>query len=277
MPSVDPSVQSESVPAPGFAGADFEGSAFDAPPDAEPPRNEERLQKILAAAGLGSRRGCERMIDEGRVTINGKAATLGDKADSVRDAIHVDGSRLITDTRLVYIALNKPRGVVSTMDDDKGRNAISDLVPNINTRVFHVGRLDQDSEGLILLTNDGGLAHKLMHPSFEVAKTYQVEIAGPVPRAMGRELKSGITLEDGPVKVDSFKVVDAYGKVALVEVVLHEGRNHIVRRIFDAVGFPVQRLIRTQIGPIRLGDLRPARTRHLSQAEIGALFKAVGE
>ncbi|MGI5237712.1 pseudouridine synthase [Dactylosporangium sp. CA-139066] len=270
MPSVDPSVESESVP-------DFEGSAFDSPPDAEPPRREERLQKILAAAGLGSRRTCERMIDEGRVTVNGKEATLGDKADAVRDAIHVDGQRLVTDSRLVYLALNKPRGVVSTMDDEKGRDAIADFLPNINERVFHVGRLDQDSEGLLLLTNDGGLAHKLMHPSYEVAKTYQVEIPGPVPRAMGRELKAGVTLEDGPVKVDSFRVVDAYGKVALVEVVLHEGRNHIVRRMFDKVGFPVQRLIRTQIGPIRLGDLRPGRTRHLSQAEVGALFKAVGE
>lgn len=255
----------------------FTSSAFDAPPDAQPPRNPERLQKILAAAGLGSRRNCERMIDEGRVTVNGKEATLGDKADAVRDAIHVDGQRLVTDTRLVYIALNKPPGVVSTMDDERGRNAIADLVPNIDARVFHVGRLDAESEGLILLTNDGGLAHKLMHPSYEVAKTYQVEIPGPVPRAMGRQLKAGVTLEDGPVKVDSFRVVDAYGKVALVEVVLHEGRNHIVRRMFDAVGFPVQRLIRTQIGPIRLGDLRPGRTRHLSQAEIGALFKAVGE
>ncbi|MEV6929866.1 pseudouridine synthase [Dactylosporangium sp. NPDC051485] len=274
MPSVDPSVESESGE---FVAGQFEGSAFDAPPDAVPPRHEERLQKILAAAGLGSRRTCERLIDEGRVTVNGKEATLGDKADAVRDAIHVDGQRLVTDTRLVYLALNKPRGVVSTMDDDKGRDAIADFLPNINTRVFHVGRLDQDSEGLLLLTNDGGLAHKLMHPSYEVAKTYQVEISGPVPRSMGRDLKAGITLEDGPVKVDSFRVVDAFGRAALVEVVLHEGRNHIVRRLFDAVGFPVQRLIRTQIGPIRLGDLRPGRTRHLSQAEVGALFKAVGE
>lgn len=264
MPSVDKSTE-------------FDGSAFDTPPDAEPPRNEERLQKILAAAGVGSRRNCERMIDEGRVTVNGKEATLGDKADAQRDAIHVDGARLVTDTRLVYLAMNKPRGVVSTMDDDKGREAIADFLPNLTTRVFHVGRLDAESEGLLLLTNDGGLAHKLMHPSYEVAKTYQVEIPGPVPRAMGRQLRTGVDLEDGPVKVDSFKVVDAYGKVALVEVVLHEGRNHIVRRMFDAVGFPVQRLIRTQIGPIRLGDLRPGRTRHLSPAEVGALFKAVGE
>ncbi|MDG6101367.1 rRNA pseudouridine synthase [Dactylosporangium aurantiacum] len=275
MPSVDPSTHPddrfEDPP------LTFEGSAFDAPPDAVAPRHEERLQKILAAAGLGSRRTCERMIDEGRVTVNGKEATLGDKADATRDVIHVDGSRLVTDTRLVYLALNKPRGVVSTMDDEKGREALADYVPNLTTRVFHVGRLDLDSEGLLLLMNDGGLAHKLMHPSYEVAKTYQVEIAGPVPRAMGRELKAGVQLDDGPAKVDSFRVVDAYGKVALVEVVLHEGRNHIVRRMFDAVGFPVQRLIRTQIGPIRLGDLRPGRTRHLSQAEIGALFKAVGE
>ena len=204
MPSVDPSIQPVT---------DFEGSAFDAPPDAAPPRHEERLQKLLAAAGLGSRRACERLIDEGRVTVNGREATLGDKADATRDVIHVNGSRLVTDTRMVYIALNKPAGVVSTMDDDKGREALADYVPNISTRVFHVGRLDLESEGLLLLMNDGGLAHKLMHPSYEVAKTYQVEISGPVPRSMGRELKSGVKLDDGPAKVDSFKVIDAYGKV----------------------------------------------------------------
>jgi 23S rRNA pseudouridine2605 synthase len=255
---------------------EFTGSAFDPPPDAPTPRDEQRLQKILAAAGVDSRRNCEKKIDEGRVTVNGKVATLGDKADANHDVIHVDGSRLVTDTRLVYLAMNKPRGVVSTMDDEKGREAVSDYINNLTTRVFHVGRLDADSEGLLLLTNDGQLAHKLMHPSYEVAKTYQAEIPGPVPRAMGRQLKSGVTLEDGPAKVDSFKVVDAYGKVALVEVVLHEGRNHIVRRMFDAVGHPVTRLIRTSIGPVRLGDLKPGRTRHLTNGEIGALFKLVG-
>ena len=238
----------------------------------------ERLQKVLAAAGVGSRRACEDLIFRRRVTVNGKVAKLGDKVDPATAEIHVDGQRIVTDTKLVYLAMNKPRGVVSSLDDEKGRTELADFLgANFEQRLFHVGRLDADSEGLLLFTNDGGLAHKLMHPSYEVAKTYQVEIAGPVPRSMGRELKAGITLDDGPAKVDSFKVVTAYGKVALIEVVLHEGRNHIVRRMFDAVGFPVQRLIRTQIGPIRLGDLRPGRTRHLSQAEIGALFKAVGE
>ena len=237
-----------------------------------------RLQKVLAAAGIASRRACEILISEGRVEVNGRVVVeQGLRVDPQNDVVRVDGSRIPPPRRHLYLVFNKPRGVVSTMDDDKGRNAISDLVPNINTRVFHVGRLDQESEGLILLTNDGGLAHKLMHPSYEIAKTYQAEIPGPVPRAMGRELKGGVALDDGPAKVDSFRVVDAYGKVALVEVVLHEGRNHIVRRMFDAVGYPVQRLIRTQIGPIHLGDIRPGRTRHLSQTEIGALYKAVGD
>ena len=142
--------------------------------------------------------------------------------------------------------------------------------------MYHVGRLDADSEGLLLLTNDGTLAHKLMHPSFGVTKTYQVEIPGPVPRALGRRLRAGVELEDGPVRVDDFRVVDSFGKRALVEVVLHEGRNHIVRRMMEEVGHPVERLIRTAIGPIRLGDLRPGRTRRLNAGEIAALFKAVG-
>jgi 23S rRNA pseudouridine2605 synthase len=173
--------------------------------------------------------------------------------------------------------MNKPRGVVSTMDDEHGRSAVVDYIGELSTRVFHVGRLDADSEGLLLLTNDGTLAHKLMHPSYEIAKTYRAEIAGPVPRALGRQLKAGIELEDGPAKVDEFRVVDAFGKQALVELVLHEGRNHIVRRMFETAGFPVSRLIRTAIGPIKLGDLKPGRTRRLTNPEIAALFKAVGD
>jgi 23S rRNA pseudouridine2605 synthase len=242
------------------------------------PRNDnaERLQKVLAAAGIGSRRACEELIAAGRVTIGGRTATLGDKVDPDTAEIHVDGERLVTNTKLVYLAMNKPRGVVSTMADERGRQAVADYLGKIDQRVFHVGRLDADSEGLLLLTNDGSLAHRLMHPSFGVAKTYLVEIAGPIPRAVGRRLLQGVELEDGPAKVDSFKLVDAVQRTALVEVVIHEGRKHIVRRLFEEVGHPVHRLIRTAIGPVRLGDLRPGRTRRLSNAEIAALFKAAG-
>jgi 23S rRNA pseudouridine2605 synthase len=238
--------------------------------------NAERLQKVLAAAGLGSRRACEELIAAGRVTVDGRKATLGDKVDAETAEIHVDGERVVTNTKLVYIAMNKPRGVVSTMADERGREAIADYLGTLEQRVFHVGRLDADSEGLLLLTNDGALAHRLMHPSFGVAKTYLAEVGGPVPRAVGRQLLKGVELEDRPAKVDAFKLVDAVQRTALIEIVIHEGRKHIVRRLFEEVGHPVNRLIRTAIGPIRLGDLKPGRTRRLTSAEVAALFKAVG-
>jgi 23S rRNA pseudouridine2605 synthase len=237
----------------------------------------ERLQKVLAAAGVGSRRACEVLIAAGRVTVDGRRAELGDKIDPNAAVIHVDGERVVTDADLVYLAMNKPRGVVATMADEKGRTAISDFIGRMEQRVYHVGRLDADSEGLLLLTNDGNLAHKLTHPSFEVAKTYLCEIEGPVPRTMGRRLRAGVELEDGPARVDSFRLVSAFGKRALVEVVLHEGRKHIVRRLMDEVGHPVLRLVRTSIGPIKLGDLKAGRTRRLSAAEVASLFKSVGE
>jgi 23S rRNA pseudouridine2605 synthase len=235
----------------------------------------ERLQKVLAAAGIGSRRACEELIAAGRVTIDGKRARLGDRADPQHAVIHVDGERLVTDSRMVYVALNKPRGVVSTMDDEMGRATVADYTENLPQRVFHVGRLDVDSEGLLLLTNDGQLAHRLMHPSYGVAKTYMCEVPGPVPRTLGRRLRAGIELDDGPAHVDSFRMVDSVGRLALVEVVLHEGRTHIVRRLFEAAGHPLTRLIRTAIGSVKLGDLKPGRTRRLTTAEIAALFKTV--
>jgi 23S rRNA pseudouridine2605 synthase len=237
--------------------------------------SEERLQKVLAAAGVGSRRACEELIERRRVTVDGKVARIGDKVDAATAVIHVDGQRVVTDTHLVYLAINKPRGVVSTMADELGREAIADYIGDLGVRVYHVGRLDADTEGLMLLTNDGSLAHKLTHPSYEVPKTYLAEVSGPLPRAVGRALLAGVELEDGPAKVDSFRLVQAIEKMALVEVVLHEGRNRIVRRLFDELGHPVQRLIRTSIGPIKLGDLRVGRHRRLNQGEIGALFKLV--
>jgi 23S rRNA pseudouridine2605 synthase len=238
------------------------------------PPVEERLQKVLAAAGVGSRRACEELIAAGRVTVDGRRATLGDKVDAAEVVIHVDGERVVTDTRLVYIAMNKPRHVLSTMDDERGREALAEYVQDIAQRVFHVGRLDADSEGLLLLTNDGALAHRLTHPSYGVAKTYLVEVPGPVPAAVRRRLLSGVDLEDGPAKADAVKVVDTSGGRALVEIVLHEGRNRVVRRMLAEVGYPVRRLIRTAVGPVTLGGLKPGRTRRLSRTEVAALFRA---
>lgn len=235
----------------------------------------QRLQKVLAAAGIASRRVCEELIAAGRVTVDGRRATLGDRADPRQSVIHVDGERIITDTRLVYLALNKPRGIVSTMSDEKGRAGISDLLgASVPQRVYHVGRLDTDSEGLLLLTNDGDLAHKLTHPSFGVAKTYLAEVAGPLPRGVGRTLKQGVELDDGPAHADAFRLVDSHGKMALVEITLHEGRKHIVRRMLDHVGHPVSRLIRTSVGPVHLGDLKSGRWRYLTRGEVAALFAA---
>jgi len=237
----------------------------------------ERLQKVLAAAGVGSRRACEELIAARRVTVDGRVARLGDRVEAAAAEIYVDGQRVITDTRLVYLAMNKPRGVVATMDDERGRAAIADYLGNLEQRVYHVGRLDADSEGLLLLTNDGGLAHRLTHPSFGVPKTYLCEVAGPLPRQVGRQLLAGVELDDGPARADAFRLVDAVGRTALVEIVLHEGRKHIVRRMMEEMGHPVNRLIRTAIGPIRLGDLKPGRTRRLTNAEVAALFKAVAD
>jgi 23S rRNA pseudouridine2605 synthase len=240
-----------------------------APPPAVPPT---RLQKVLAAAGIGSRRACEEMIADGRVTVDGEVAELGDKVDPTTTVIHVDGERVVTDPRMAYLAFNKPKGVVSTMDDEQGRAALADYLANVEARVFHVGRLDVDSEGLLLLTNDGDLAHRLTHPAYGVAKTYLCQVPGPVPRAVGRRLLAGVTLEDGPARADAFRIVDSYRRTALVELVVHEGRKHIVRRMLAEVGHPVARLIRTAVGPVKLGNLKPGKLRPLTRREIAGLF-----
>jgi len=236
-----------------------------------------RLQKVLASAGLGSRRACEELIAAGRVTVDGQVVTeLGVRVDPLTAILHVDGMRVQLDASLITLALNKPVGVVSTMHDPEGRPSLAQYVANREERLFHVGRLDADSEGLILLTNDGELANRLSHPSHGVPKTYLVEVHGRVREALGTQLKAGIDLEDGTVSVDSFKIVQVASHASLVEVVLHEGRNRVVRRMFDEVGHPVERLVRTRIGPIRLGDLRTGRTRVLSKTEVGSLMTAVG-
>lgn len=240
-------------------------------------RSGVRLQRVLATAGLGSRRACEQLIDEGRVEVDGTVVRVqGVRVDPARAVIRVDGMRIASAPDHVYLALNKPRGVVSTMSDPEGRPSLQDYVADRSARLFHVGRLDTDTEGLILLTNDGDLAHRLAHPSYGVAKTYLAEVTGPVARDVGRRLREGVELEDGPVAVDSFRLVSQSGNRVLVEVALHEGRKHVVRRLLAQVGHPVSRLVRTDVGPISLGHLKPGRHRKLSQQEVGALYRAVG-
>ncbi len=236
-----------------------------------------RLQKVLAAAGLGSRRACEVLIAEGRVSVDGEIVReQGRRVNPETAIIRVDTMRINTTTGIVYLALNKPRGMVTAMSDPEGRPSVGDLVANRKERLFHVGRLDAETEGLLLLTNDGELAHRLSHPSFEVPKTYLAEVLGPVARDVGRRLREGVELEDGMVRVDSFRLVDSNANRVLLEIVLHEGRKHVVRRTLAEVGHPVQRLVRTAIGPVRVGDQRAGKLRPLTRDELAGLFELVG-
>jgi 23S rRNA pseudouridine2605 synthase len=229
---------------------------------------------VLAAAGVGSRRACEILIAEGRVAIDGLGvAELGTRVDPETAVIRIDGARINIRQDLVYLALNKPRGVLSAMSDDRGRPTVGDLVADRSERLFHVGRLDADTEGLLLLTNDGDLGHRLTHPSFGVSKTYLATVPGPLGRDVSRRLLSGIDLEDGPAKADSFRSVQASGAREIVEIVLHEGRNHIVRRMLAEVGHPVERLVRTSIGPVRLAGQRAGTMRELTRDELAELYR----
>ncbi|MFC9749442.1 pseudouridine synthase [Streptomyces niveus] len=236
----------------------------------------ERLQKILARAGMGSRRACEELIEQARVEVNGEIVMeQGMRVDPHRDEIKVDGLTVATQSHL-FFALNKPAGVVSTMGDPDGRQNLGDYVTNRESRLFHVGRLDTETEGIILLTNHGELAHRLTHPRYGVKKTYLAAVQGPLPRDLGKRLKDGIQLEDGYARADHFRVVENTGKNYLVEVTLHEGRKHIVRRMLSEAGFPVERLVRTSFGPIPLGDQKSGWLRRLTNTEVGMLMKEVG-
>jgi 23S rRNA pseudouridine2605 synthase len=236
-----------------------------------------RLQKVLAAAGVGSRRHCEELIGEGRVEVDGETVRrFGARVDPEHQVIRVDGKRIPSRQDLVYLAFNKPAGVLTAMSDDRGRPTITDYLGDRAERLFHVGRLDYDTEGLMLLTNDGELAHRLAHPRYGVLKTYLAEIPGPIPKDLGRRLMTGVELEDGVATADRFRVLDRSGKRVLVEITLHEGRKRIVRRMLAEAGHPVQRLVRTDVGPIRLGRLKPGAVRELTTAEIGELYAAVG-
>ncbi|HYQ67529.1 pseudouridine synthase [Actinophytocola sp.] len=243
--------------------------------NSEPPEGV-RLQKVLSRAGIASRRAAEDLIAQGRVKVDGSVVTeFGRRVDPDTAVIHVDDVRVVVREDMRYFAFNKPRGVHTTMSDDRGRPSVGDYIRDRDERLFHVGRLDAETEGLLLLTNDGDLAHRLTHPSFVVNKTYLAEVPGPVPRTIGRQLRAGIELDDGPARVDAFRVVDTSGGRAMVEVVLHEGRNHIVRRLLDAVDLPVRTLVRTQIGDVHLGNQRSGAIRPLTRQEIGSLFAAV--
>jgi 23S rRNA pseudouridine2605 synthase len=232
-----------------------------------------RLQKLLAQSGVASRRRCEELMLAGSVVVDGEVVTrLGTKVDPRTAVIRVDGKRLPPISAHVYLALNKPRGVVSTMSDPEGRRTLSDVVADRPERLFHVGRLDTDTSGLIILTNDGDFAQRLAHPSYEVDKTYVAEVTGEVTKATLRRLTDGVTLEDGPVTVSRTRIIQHGTGKTIVELVIHEGRNKIVRRLLEHVGHPVTRLTRTRIGPVKLGQLKSGELRDLTLDELGLLL-----
>ena len=231
----------------------------------------ERIQKVLARAGVGSRRAVEELVAAGRIRVNKKAAHLGQRIDPSKDKVEVDGSFVPLDPALVYYLLNKPSGIVTTTSDPEGRPTVLDVV-DLEVRVWPVGRLDIDTEGALVLTNDGELTNRLTHPSLGVPKTYLAEVRGAVKTRTLKQLARGIDLEDGPTGAATVGIVDRMATTTLVEITIAEGRNRQVRRMFDAVGHPVVRLARIAIGPVTLGRLKPGTYRRLSPAEVGALF-----
>ena len=249
----------------------------------------ERLHKVLAHAGVASRRACEGLIAAGRVSVDGTVVTdQGVRVDPAAQVIRVDGSRIIADPDILTVVLHKPAGVVTTMADPDGRPTVAefarrhlqahagDIAHPERVRLVHVGRLDTDTEGLLLLSNDGELAHRLMHPGYEIPKTYVAIVTGRVEPWAARKLRRGIELEDGPARADRVTVKDSGPAGSIVEITLHSGRNRIVRRMLDAVGHPVVRLVRTGLGPLRIGGLKPGRMRRLSGEELAALQREVG-
>ena len=234
-----------------------------------------RLQKVLAEAGLASRRASEQMIADGRVEVNGQVAVLGRRIDPDRDVVRVDGSRLPTARRHRYVMLNKPRGVVTTLDDPEGRRTVAEFMPR-GPRLFYVGRLDADTSGLLLLTNDGDLANHLSHPRYEVPKTYIAAVEGQVTTEALRRLRDGVVLDDGPLKPDAIKLMHASPHGSLLRITLHEGRNRAVRRLLESVGYPVIDLSRICYGPLELGTLSVGQTRELTGDEVGKLLDLAG-
>ena len=236
----------------------------------------ERLQKVLAHAGVASRRAAEDLIREGRVSVNGVPIThVGLRIDPATSVIKVDGVTIPTDHEKLTIVLYKPPGVVSTMHDDQGRKTLADFVQEYPQRLFHVGRLDVDTEGVILLSNDGELTHRLTHPSYKIPKVYVARVEGTVTRGLGKALEKGITLEDGPIRVDQFVLKEAQRKNSIVQITLHSGRNRIVRRMMEEVGHPVMELVRMQFANITAGHLKPGQSRVIAGSELGALMHMV--
>lgn len=237
-----------------------------------------RLQKVLSQAGIASRRASEELMQEGRVTVDGKIVKhLGTRVDPATQAIHVDGERVIVEQgKHTVLAVNKPVGMVSTMSDPEGRPSLTDLLAGYPERLYHVGRLDIDTSGLLLLTNDGELANRLTHPRYEIPKTYVARVHGEVKGGVRRRLMAGIELEDGPIAVDNFKVKEQFGDITTVEITVHEGRNRLVRRMMEEVGYPVRELVRTHFGPINLDHLQPGTTRRVKGPQLVALYEAVG-
>jgi len=237
---------------------------------------EIRLQKALAQAGIGSRRRCEQLMADGRVEVNGEVVVImGSRVDPATDVIRVDGKRLPPASDHAYLMINKPRGIVTSMADERGRPDLNQLLAGRPERLFHVGRLDTDTSGLLLVTNDGDLAHRLAHPSFELTKTYVALVEGSVQESTATQLRAGIDLDDGSAQVDRFIVKDRSRERSLVQLEIHMGRNRIVRRLMAAVGHPVVELTRTAFGPLKVGDLSSGSVRELTRDELGALFDSV--
>jgi len=244
-------------------------------PKTDQPASGDRLQKVLSSAGVASRRAAEEMITAGRVAVNGRiVTTLGTRVDPSQDHVEVDGRRIATDPGKEYVVVNKPAGVISTARDERGRPTVVDLVP-ATIRLYPVGRLDADAQGVLLLTNDGALAHRLAHPRYRVPRTYRVEVEGNVSTRAVDRLRSGVALDDGVARALRVRVVAASKGRTHLEIVMGEGRNHEVKRLMAAVGHPVIRLVRRAFGPVRLGDLRPGGWRHLTANEVGALQQLV--
>ena len=236
---------------------------------------EERLQKVMAQSGVASRRACEEMIKDGRVLVNGKQAVLGDKVDPAKDHILIDGKPLAPEEPRQYLVVNKPFGYITTSKDQFGRKSVLDLIPDIQQRVYPVGRLDYDSEGLVLLTNDGDLAYRVTHPKFELPKSYVVRLRGKVTMDAVYRLRTGVILEDGRTAPAQVEVMKPDGEDSILRISITEGRNRQLRRMCAKVGYEVVRLTRTAIGPINLGKLAPASYRPLSSKELQSLKKAV--
>lgn len=235
---------------------------------------EERLQKVMAAAGVASRRACEQMILEGRVTVNGEIVTeLGTKVDPERDRIEVDG-KPIPSQRMRYIMLNKPGGYITTLSDERGRRTVAELV-DVPERVVPVGRLDRPTMGLLLFTNDGEVAHRIMHPRYEIEKEYEVLVDGFPPPEVLQRLREGINIDGQKAVPEEVRPLRQTTEGLLLKVVIHEGRNRIVRRMFEAVNYPVLRLVRTRVGPIQLGNLPRGAWRDLTEGELAQLREAL--